>query len=135
MDYEFPPDVIRSPAEVARRALALFSIMGLAFGASKPEVIEWLGQTDLYSELAPSELRFIEAEAPLEKQIVDAGWLRTRVQPSLRAVDHRCVRLFISGWIFVPKSSTPCTKSSKVSSTPAVPGTSAISSIMRATLS
>ena len=48
---------------------------------------------------------------------------------------HRGFRLFISGWILVPKSSTPCTKSSKVSSTPAVPGTSAISSIMRAMLS
>jgi hypothetical protein len=79
MEYEFPPDVIRPPADVARRSLALFSIMGLAFGAPKPEVTEWLGEADLYSELAPSELRFIEAEAPSEKQIVDAGWMSERL--------------------------------------------------------
>lgn len=44
-------------------------------------------------------------------------------------------RLFISGWMRVPKASTPSTKSSNVSSTPPVFGTSAISSSMRATLS
>ncbi len=46
---------------------------------------------------------------------------------------HYC-RLFINGWIFVPKSSTPWMKSSNVSSTPPVFGTSAISSSMRAML-
>jgi hypothetical protein len=45
-----------------------------------------------------------------------------------------CARLFMSGWMRSPKASTPCTKSSKVSSTPSVPGTSATSSSMRATL-
>lgn len=79
MENDYPPDVVRSPSEVARRSLALFSIMGLAFGAPKEEVTEWLEETDLYAELAPSEVRFIEAAAPSEKQIVDAGWLSERL--------------------------------------------------------
>ena len=43
-------------------------------------------------------------------------------------------RLFISGWICWPNASTPSIKSSNVSSTPPVLGTSAISSNIRATL-
>ncbi|MNE22028.1 hypothetical protein D3C80_1152170 [compost metagenome] len=46
-----------------------------------------------------------------------------------------CLRLFISGCTYLPNFSTPSRKSSKVSITPPVPGTSLISSSMAATSS
>ncbi len=67
-----------------------------------------------------------------------APWAETRGMraPSLivSGAQDQPWRLFISGWIRVPKFSTPSRKSSKVSSTPPVLGTSAISSSIRATL-
>ena len=73
------PDIIRSPQEVARRSLALFSIVGLAFGAPKPEVIDWLDENGLGADLAPSEQRFMGASPPTEQQVVNAGWLAERL--------------------------------------------------------
>src|SRR5471030_653589 len=49
------------------------------------------------------------------------------------AADWMCLRHFISGWMRSPNSFVPLTNSSKVSSTPAMPGMVATSSIMRAT--
>lgn len=79
MEDQFEPDIIRSPEEVARRALALFSIVGVALGAPKPDVLDWLDQTGLRADLAPSEERFIAAPTPSEQEIVDAGWLSERL--------------------------------------------------------
>lgn len=58
-----------------------------------------------------------------------------RGRPGARPVHAAAMagrRVVMSGWILVPKSSMPRTKSSKVSSTPLVPGTVAISSSMLA---
>ena len=57
-----------------------------------------------------------------------------RASERLHPPAQRPARLRISGWMRVPKFSTPSRKSSKVSSTPPVFGTAAISSSMRATL-
>ena len=79
MEDQLEPDTIRSPEEVARRALALFSVVGVALGAPRPDVIEWLDSTGLRAALAPSEERFIATPTPSEQQIINAGWLSERL--------------------------------------------------------
>ena len=71
---EFPPDEIRPPQDVARRALALFATTGVAFGADRDEVIDWLRENKLWEELSPMELAFLENPSPSEKVIVNRGW-------------------------------------------------------------
>lgn len=79
MEDKDEPDIIRSPEEVARRALTLFSIVGFAFGAPKSDIVEWLDETGLSAELTPSEKQFIEASPPSRQQIINAGWLAERL--------------------------------------------------------
>jgi len=55
VDEDPLPDEVRSPDEVATRALALFSVIALAFGADRSEITGWLAGHDLWRELAPSE--------------------------------------------------------------------------------
>jgi hypothetical protein len=78
-DDDLPPDIIRAPEEVARRALAVFSVVCLALGEPKDEIVEFLQENDLYDALAPSERRFIETPSPTEEQIIDASWLSERL--------------------------------------------------------
>lgn len=79
MEDEFPPDVVRTPGEVARRALALFSVVGVALGAPRDDVFQWLRETGVGAELAPSEERFLGNPTPSRQQIVDGGWLSERL--------------------------------------------------------
>lgn len=79
MEEQLALDVVRAPEEVARRALALFSIVGIALGAPKSDVVDWLADSGLEADLAPSERRFIESQAPSQQQIVNASWLSERL--------------------------------------------------------
>jgi hypothetical protein len=74
-----PPYVVRSPQEVARRALGVFSVVGLALGAPKNEVVEWLQEQQLFETLTSSERRFIDAAKPSEQARINAGWLSERL--------------------------------------------------------
>jgi hypothetical protein len=78
-DDDFPPDVVRAPEEVARRTLVVFAVSGLALGAPRSEVVEWLSDEKLMAELTPSERRFVDNPTPSEKEKVNAGWLCERV--------------------------------------------------------
>ena len=71
---DLPPDEIRAAKTIARRALALFGTVGLAFDAPRDEVTSWLKGSDLWDELSPNELAYLSAESPTEKQRVDASW-------------------------------------------------------------
>ena len=73
------PDEIRTAAEVAQRSLAVFSVIGLAFGAERGAVLNWLSENDLWKDLAPSEAGFIDTPAPSRKQIINAKWLSERL--------------------------------------------------------
>jgi hypothetical protein len=84
LEADFPPDEIRSPHEVARRALVLFATTGVAFGADRDEVSEWLTETGLWPDLSPIERAFLEDPSPSEKDIVYRGW------------DSEC--LFVLAW-------------------------------------
>jgi hypothetical protein len=74
LEDAFPPDEIRSPQEVARRALVLFATTGVAFGADRDEVGEWLTDSGLWAELSPIERGFLENPSPTERDVVNRGW-------------------------------------------------------------
>ncbi|MEP7349017.1 MAG: DUF4272 domain-containing protein [Sphingorhabdus sp.] len=67
-------DKVRTPREVAERALALFAIVGLGFGTDRQSALEWLADNNLNEALSPSERILIEAEQPTPKQLVNASW-------------------------------------------------------------
>lgn len=87
MDEELIAGEIRSPDEVATRALALFAVVRLAFGAERSEVTGWLSEHDLWRELAPSEAGFLDTPVPTRKQLVNAGWLSERLIVLLWALE------------------------------------------------
>ena len=67
-------DKVRTPHEVAERALALFASVGLGFGIDRQSVIEWLADNGLNDALSPRERILIDAEAPTPKQLINASW-------------------------------------------------------------
>lgn len=84
-------DEVRSPAEVAQRSLALFSVIGLAMGAPRSEVLQWLNDNDLWKWLAPSEIGFMDKPVPSKQQTIDMVWQSERLIVllwSLRKIEH-----------------------------------------------
>jgi hypothetical protein len=79
MDDDQSTDEVRSAEDVARRALALFSVVGLALGAERTLVLAWLSDNDLWGELSPSEAGFIDTPVLSKQQIIDGGWLSERL--------------------------------------------------------
>jgi len=73
------PDEIRTPQAVARRALALFGVVGVAFGGDREVIIGWLRDNNLFDELSPVEARFLVNPAPSKRQVVIAGWYSERL--------------------------------------------------------
>lgn len=69
-----PPDQVRNAQEIARRALVLCTIVGLAAGAPKDEVLGWLEDESLKDELTPSELAFATSPYPTKQQQMNASW-------------------------------------------------------------
>ena len=76
---DFVPDEVRSPQEIARRALALFGVVGLALGSPRSEVIEWLKDNNLHEALSPDELNFIKNQRPSSKQKINFSWQAERL--------------------------------------------------------
>ncbi len=65
---------LRSAQDVARRAVVLYNITALGFGIEKIKVVETLRKSGVWESLAPSEMEFVEAEAPTKQQMIDATW-------------------------------------------------------------
>lgn len=80
---EVPEDEIRDAGAIARRTLALFAVISIAFGDDKQKLIAWLRAEDLWAELSPSELDFITSETPSERQVVNASWRSEALLPLL----------------------------------------------------
>lgn len=74
-----PPDRIRSGEEIARRALALFGVVAVSFGADRQEVLDWLRDAGLVEELSPVEAKFINEPTPSRQQIINASWYSERL--------------------------------------------------------
>lgn len=75
----FPVDVPRSASVVARRALALFGAVAVAFGADREQITGWLHDNELWRELTPAEVEFMESASPSEKQTINASWYSERL--------------------------------------------------------
>jgi len=84
---DFVPDEVRSPQEIARRALALFGVVGLALGSPRSEVIEWLNDHNLHEALSPGELKFIKNQRPSSKQKINFSWQAERLTVLLWALN------------------------------------------------
>ena len=69
-----PEDKIREAHAIARRALALFSVIGFALGAPKEATVTWLQDEGLWDELSPEELMFVSAAEPTKRQSINASW-------------------------------------------------------------
>jgi len=49
-------------------------VVGLALGAPRNDIINWLKDEGLWNELSPTELAYLLAQVHTEKQTVDASW-------------------------------------------------------------
>ena len=78
-DDDLSPDEVRSPQEIARRALVLFGVWGLTVGGQCCEILGWLDDYNLREALSPSELRFIDNQYPSSKQEIDFSWHSERL--------------------------------------------------------
>jgi hypothetical protein len=76
---DFPLDEVRDTHTIARRALALFGVVGLALGAPKNDILDWLKVEGLWDQLSPSELAYVSATEPTRKQKVEATWWSERL--------------------------------------------------------
>src|ERR1700694_853440 len=79
MDDYLSTDEVRSAEDVALRAVALFSVVGLALRAERCAVLEWLSENDLWGALAPSEAGFFDTTVLYREQIIAGGWLAERL--------------------------------------------------------
>jgi hypothetical protein len=73
------PDEVRSPQEIARRALALFGVWGIAIGSPRNEVLAWLSDHGLRESLSPRELEFIDNPDPSPQQRINFSWHSERL--------------------------------------------------------
>ncbi len=69
-----PPNQARTAEEIARRALALFGVVGLALGAPKADTISWLKEEQLWDELTPREIAYVSARTHTKQQTINASW-------------------------------------------------------------
>ena len=79
-------DQTRTPAEVARRALALFGAWGLTTNAPREEVLGWLEESGLRRELTQAELSFVDAASPTRQQQINFSWQSERIAVLLWAL-------------------------------------------------
>lgn len=79
-------DQIRAPADVARRALAVFGAWGLTTNAPREEVLEWLEESGLRRDLTPAELQFVDSASSTTQQRINFSWQAERIAVLLWAL-------------------------------------------------
>ena len=89
---------IRSAQAVAARALAVFGTVGVALGAPRGDVVEWLKAERLWEELTPREVNFLSVEEPPERDRIEFSWQSERL----------IVLLWALGKVEMPKTSMQC---------------------------
>jgi hypothetical protein len=73
------PDRIREASEVAARAVVLYSVVAVAFGAERAEIVDWLQVNGLEDALSPDERAFVETANPSERAIINFSWHSERL--------------------------------------------------------
>ena len=71
---ELVQDEVRDCQEVARRALALFGVVGIALGAPRNDIIDWLKEETLWAELSPTELAYVVTPENTAQDTINASW-------------------------------------------------------------
>ena len=67
-------DEVRDCREIARRSLALFGVIGIALGAPRTDIIDWLKDEALWDELSPDESAYAMAQEPTQKETINVSW-------------------------------------------------------------
>src|ERR1700752_2663194 len=67
-------DEVRDCRQVARRALALFGVIGIALGAPRNDIIDWLKEENLWTELSPTESGYVLNPETTEQDTINASW-------------------------------------------------------------
>jgi hypothetical protein len=80
------PDRVRQPREVAVRALCLFAAVAAALGAPRDQIVPWLHEHRLWSDLSPAESAFLLAQAEDPKSRINFGWQSERLLALLWAL-------------------------------------------------
>lgn len=70
---ELLPDKVRDCQEIARRTLTLFGVVGIALGAPRNDIIDWLNDEALWDELSPTEMAYV-LQGDTEKETINATW-------------------------------------------------------------
>ena len=65
---------VRDAKDIAFRILALFGVVGVAFGAPRKDVISWLKDESLWIKLEPSEVLYLSMKRPTRKHSINASW-------------------------------------------------------------
>jgi hypothetical protein len=76
---ELPQQEVRDTQTIARRALALFGVVGFALGAPKNDILDWLKVEGLWDQLSQCELAYVLSEEPTRKQKIEATWWSERL--------------------------------------------------------
>ena len=76
---DYVPDEVRSPQEIARRALVLFGVVRLAMGSLRSETMKWLRDHNLLEALSPDESKFLKNQRPSLKQKINFSWQSERL--------------------------------------------------------
>ncbi len=76
---EYPQDVIRTAAEVAARALALFAPVRVALGASRENALEWVAQNPQTVALTEWEGQYLANPEPDRQQSINFSWQSERL--------------------------------------------------------
>jgi hypothetical protein len=85
-DVDLPEDVVRSPDEIARRALVLSIVVSVAYGSLRSDALAWLRQEELLSLLTPREEKFLSAADPTSQEKIDFTWMIERLVPLTWAI-------------------------------------------------
>jgi hypothetical protein len=85
-DINLPDDVIRSPEEIARRALVLSTVVSVAYGATRNEALRWLRKERRLPALSPREQEFISTADPADQDRIDLTWMIERLVPLTWAI-------------------------------------------------
>jgi hypothetical protein len=72
-------DRSRAASEVAGRAVVLYAVVAVAFGAERDEIIDWLQVNGLEDAVSPDERAFLTATDPSERAVINFSWHSERL--------------------------------------------------------
>ena len=87
-DEEYPPDKMRTPAEVAARCVVLHGVIAAGYEQPRADIIAWLRQQNLWDAVSPDEAAFLQSDTPTPQQMLNATWRTEALHALLWALDR-----------------------------------------------